>query len=102
MCRMAVTSAGRRCADRSRRCRSDDATGRKDALWGKKTVFCHCPKKIFGVLECGGSWTKCRLGHIGGVTVACKTYYVGLPIRSPDVDPVLQVEYKKIVSAAFA
>ena len=69
---------------------------------GKKNRVLSWSKKIFGVLECGGSWTKCRLGHIGGVTVACKTYYVGLPIRSPDVDPVLQVEYKKIVSAAFA
>ena len=45
---------------------------------GQKIVFYHCQKKkeIFGVLEFGYSWTKVksRIGQIGGVAVACKTY----------------------------
>ena len=39
MCRTAVTSAGRWCAEQRRRCCPDDATGGNDAFWERNRVL---------------------------------------------------------------
>ena len=45
---------------------------------GEKNRVLSLSKKKFGVFEFGCSWIKCHIGQMGGVTVACKTYYLVL------------------------